>query len=972
MPPKTHPNAQKQKFHRTSYSLQTKMKILELYDTDPEQLKTTLEKRKINRTTFLTWLRNKDTIKASASQRDITKTKRFRQSPLAIVDQALIRWFYEKRATEKDLRLRDQDLLDKAQEFFDQFSALGMLSKKRWKKPHFSDLILSEQSKTSTSEPKPLKSFQASTQTTTSTSKIIYPAIPEIYKGIYNPSRLCYVSVILQTLFLIPQFRQWILSIDSSINILGMEGNNDLFLYGKEKQDALIQQYHLHPLNNDLERFVTCIPVSLSSFRKSTTRGQSFPKKAYDALRYFFSLLSTPVYSLDGVSSVDEEELQTLQPASQDTQLPATTEQQDTSQVTQLPTTTEQQPTPPDTTTQPTSPTKRQLLASNNATYDHFLNEEGLPRVARHDRTSILSAIHHTRSYIFEISRTIHLTDPVDPTAFLASYLDSNDTMIDLAVQGDSHEYFIDLMNNLSLYYYSANLPILPRKLFWCSYIERKRCCRNHSVVKASLDGSYGISIPIQSSSLEETLTLLHNGMETEPLHCKYCEAAGLLQPTETTECKNSLSFTQLPNTLFFHLERFVNDKQTKHQKKIITPFTFPLDKLDLSPYSHFERPPPGTSEERQYVDYHLYKLVGVICHAGTISSGHYFTFIRERTGAQRWILFNDEGVSAVNIVWLKDYLFGTYQKQRSEAMRFYGCCAYILVYEREIPIDVWAFEQQLMEEVCPSNSYKFFSFRNTEDVHLAKEIRPPSPALLIDVEDDSEDTDCESAYSESTTVNDKGNNTSDGELDQESCLEGGIDSNKENDTEKRTDEEIEEQVEKIESHSTDYGINSRGKSTSPPYGELWKLHANLTLKSQTIDHSWVFRWRQRHGIKYTTFTGEAADSNVEAGNRWLETEFKQILSSYDRADIFNADETGIFYKRLPTKGLIRKGEIVRGSKVNKSRITALVAASMLGEKLPLFIIGVHSHVKMRPLFPKDVTYAANSNAWMTRGLFEV
>ena len=173
MPPKTHPNAQKQKFHRTSYSLQTKMQILELYDTDPEQLKTTLEKRNINRTTFLTWLRNKDTIKASASQRDITKTKRFRQSPLAIVDQALIRWFYEKRATEKDLRLRDQDLLDKAQEFFDQFSALGMLSKKRWKKPHFSDLILSEQSKTSTSEPKPLKSFQASTQTTTATSKII-------------------------------------------------------------------------------------------------------------------------------------------------------------------------------------------------------------------------------------------------------------------------------------------------------------------------------------------------------------------------------------------------------------------------------------------------------------------------------------------------------------------------------------------------------------------------------------------------------------------------------------------------------------------------------------------------------------------------------------------------------------------------------------------------------------------------------
>ena len=134
MPPKTHPNAQKQKFHRTSYSLQTKMQILELYETDPQQLESTLTKRNINRTTFLTWLRNKDTIKASALHRDITKTKRFRQSPLAIVDQALIRWFYEKRGTEKDLRLRDQDILDKAQEFFEQFSELGMLSKKTMEK----------------------------------------------------------------------------------------------------------------------------------------------------------------------------------------------------------------------------------------------------------------------------------------------------------------------------------------------------------------------------------------------------------------------------------------------------------------------------------------------------------------------------------------------------------------------------------------------------------------------------------------------------------------------------------------------------------------------------------------------------------------------------------------------------------------------------------------------------------------------
>ena len=58
------------------------------------------------------------------------------------------------------------------------------------------------------------------------------------------------------------------------------------------------------------------------------------------------------------------------------------------------------------------------------------------------------------------------------------------------------------------------------------------------------------------------------------------------------------------------------------------------------------------------------------------------------------------------------------------------------------------------------------------------------------------------------------------------------------------------------------------------------------------------------------------------------------ICEGYSSTDIFNADETACYYKALPTRGLVQKGDDPAGVKRNLTRISVLVAASAAGEKL--------------------------------------
>ncbi len=77
--------------------------------------------------------------------------------------------------------------------------------------------------------------------------------------------------------------------------------------------------------------------------------------------------------------------------------------------------------------------------------------------------------------------------------------------------------------------------------------------------------------------------------------------------------------------------------------------------------------------------------------------------------------------------------------------------------------------------------------------------------------------------------------------------------------------------------------------------------------------------------------TGESASVDLDKVNTGRSDNLAQIRENFKPEDIFNADETAIFWKALPNTTLTFKGRKCKGGKQCKERITALCATSMTG-----------------------------------------
>ncbi|RXM29614.1 Tigger transposable element-derived protein 4 [Acipenser ruthenus] len=136
----------------------------------------------------------------------------------------------------------------------------------------------------------------------------------------------------------------------------------------------------------------------------------------------------------------------------------------------------------------------------------------------------------------------------------------------------------------------------------------------------------------------------------------------------------------------------------------------------------------------------------------------------------------------------------------------------------------------------------------------------------------------------------------------------------------------------------------------------------------------WLSRWKACHNIVFKKEEGEHQDADLCAALDWKHTNLPQTLYSYSPNDIFNEDESGLYFRGFLEKGHCFKGEELAGSKKTKERITALFCANMLGsEKRPLLIIGKGKQLRC---FPKDlnrlpVDYASSKKAWMTGQIFQ-
>ena len=137
------------------------------------------------------------------------------------------------------------------------------------------------------------------------------------------------------------------------------------------------------------------------------------------------------------------------------------------------------------------------------------------------------------------------------------------------------------------------------------------------------------------------------------------------------------------------------------------------------------------------------------------------------------------------------------------------------------------------------------------------------------------------------------------------------------------------------------------------------------------LSSGWLQKFKQRHNIKQHTLHGEA-DSVDRAALALSRIELKTLIGQYEPVDVFNFDESALFYRLPPNKTLATMKR--NGKKGEKDRITVAFCCNMAGtEKMDIVVIGKskeprafrHANVGSMPF-----TYYNNATAWQNRSTF--
>ena len=133
----------------------------------------------------------------------------------------------------------------------------------------------------------------------------------------------------------------------------------------------------------------------------------------------------------------------------------------------------------------------------------------------------------------------------------------------------------------------------------------------------------------------------------------------------------------------------------------------------------------------------------------------------------------------------------------------------------------------------------------------------------------------------------------------------------------------------------------------------------------------WLNKFKKRHCIGSFKVVGEKASVDDTAVETWLER-LPTILGTYSPRDIYNVNESGLFYRALPDRTLSVKGS---GRKKAKDWITFMLCVNACGDFEKTLVIGKSA----RPRCWRNidlttlpvVMWRHNKKAWMVSSMFE-
>lgn len=148
--------------------------------------------------------------------------------------------------------------------------------------------------------------------------------------------------------------------------------------------------------------------------------------------------------------------------------------------------------------------------------------------------------------------------------------------------------------------------------------------------------------------------------------------------------------------------------------------------------------------------------------------------------------------------------------------------------------------------------------------------------------------------------------------------------------------------------------------------------HSIENSNKSFVASGWLDRLKTRYNLHNIKFKGERASADTKAADNF-KIQIQEIIEKrgYCEDQIFNADETALYWRKLPERTYtFMKERHAPGYKVSKERVTLLLCSNVAGNCLvkPALL-----HQSLRPRVMKNddmselpVCWYNNKNAWIT------
>ena len=93
--------------------------------------------------------------------------------------------------------------------------------------------------------------------------------------------------------------------------------------------------------------------------------------------------------------------------------------------------------------------------------------------------------------------------------------------------------------------------------------------------------------------------------------------------------------------------------------------------------------------------------------------------------------------------------------------------------------------------------------------------------------------------------------------------------------------------------------LSSRSRTGRQSIVEIVELTKKKHHSDFVATNSWLSRWKTRHNIKFKYIHGEKRSANNINAEEWQSKNVPIYISTYSPDNIYNSDETGLYYRAL-------------------------------------------------------------------------